>query len=452
MATSIDDARRRHQGNAGTRVPPHNVVAEESLLGAMLLSTDAITAVLEVGLSSADFYKPAHAHVFEAVITLYGRGQPADPVTVAEALSRSEQLEAIGGPATLISLQAGTPAIGNAGRYARIVEEHALLRRLIGAGSAVAELGYSLPDDVTGAVDQAEALVFQVAQHRVSDSVSALRDVLHRQLDRLEELEAGGDHVTGIPTGLVHLDAQLSGLQQSHLIIIGGRPGSGKTALALGMAAHAALHAGARSLIFSLEMSKEEVGQRLLAAEARVNSTAIRDGRLNPAQWDKVNSAIGRLEEAPIFIDDNPTLSTMELRAKARRHQSREGLDLIVVDYLQLMTGNAENRQYEVAEVSRGLKLLARELRVPVVALSQLSRKCEERADKRPMLSDLRDSGGIEQDADAVIFVYRDEMYYPDSSDLGVAEVNLAKQRSGPTGKGKYAFLSHPAFANMAQI
>jgi replicative DNA helicase len=451
MVASSDDVRRRQQASAATRVPPHNVVAEESLLGAMLLSQDAIASALEVGLAADAFYKPAHGHIYDAITTLYGRGDPADPVTVAEHLTRAGQLEVIGGPATLISLQAGTPTIGNAARYARIVEEHALLRRLIRAGGDVVELGYSLPDDVGAAVDLAEATVFGVAQHRVTESGSSLHDILSRQLDQLELLEQqGGNHLTGIPTGYTELDKQLSGLQPSNLIIIGGRPGTGKTALAMGMAAHAATHAGTKVLVFSLEMTEAELGQRLLAAEARVNSAAIRDGKLSVSEWGRINAAVARLAEAPVFIDDNPHLTIMELRAKARRHQSREGLDLVVIDYLQLMTGTGENRQLEVAEVSRGLKLLARELRIPVVALSQLSRNTEQRADKRPMLADLRDSGGIEQDADTVIFVYRDELYYADSPDRGMAEINVAKQRSGPVGMSRLAFLPHPSFVNMA--
>jgi len=454
--TSIDDTRRQHQASAGARVPPHNVVAEESLLGAMLLSQDAIASSLEVGLHADDFYKPAHGHVYDAITTLYGRGEPADPVTVAELLSRTGHLEAIGGPAILITLQAGTPAIGNAARYARIVEEHALLRRLIRAGGDVVELGYSLPDDVGGAVDLAEATVFGVAQHRVTESGSTLRDILSRQLDHLERLEEqGGDHITGLPTGFLDLDRQLSGLQPSNLIVVGGRPGTGKTALGLGMAAHAAAHAGAKVLIFSLEMTEEELGGRLLAAEARVNSADIRDGRLSPGEWVRINAAVGKLSEVPIFIDDNPHLTIMELRAKARRHQSREGLDLVVIDYLQLMSGRAraESRQVEVSEISRSLKILARELQVPVVALSQLSRNLEMRADKRPVLADLRESGSLEQDADVVMFLYRDELYNSDSPQRGTAEVILSKHRNGPTGVTHLAFLEHyTRFANMARV
>lgn len=453
MVQSIEDVRRRHQGSSGVRVPPHNLQAEESLLGAMLLSGDAIAACTEVRLSSEDFYKPAHGHVFAAVSGLYARGVPADPVTVADELRRDGLLEAIGGPATLISLQAGTPSIGNASRYARIVEEHALLRRLIRAGGDVCELGYSLPSDVTEAVDRAEALLFDVAQNRVTQSISPLVDVLSRQLDHLEALAERGQQITGVPTGYMDLDRRLAGLQPSNLVVIGGRPGMGKTSLALGIASHAAMEVGAKVLVFSLEMSERELGQRLLAAEARVDSTRLRNGDLSGNDWTKLSQAVGRLSDAPISIDDNPHLTVMELRAKARRHKSAHGLDLIIIDYLQLMAGRAgaENRTLEVSEVSRGLKLLARELDVPVVALSQLSRGLESRADKRPMLSDLRDSGGIEQDSDVVIFCYRDEFYNAESPDRGTAELIVAKQRNGPTGTSRVAFLNHYArFVNMA--
>lgn len=453
MPNSIDDVRRRSQGSSGTRVVPHNLQAEESLLGAMLLSSEAIAAATEVHLGADDFYKPAYAHVYAAITALYGRGDPADPVTVSEELNREGRLDAIGGPATLITLQAGTPSIGNASRYARIVEEHALLRRLIRAGGDVCELGYSLPSDVTDAVDRAETLLFDVAQHRVTQSISPISDVMSRQLDHLEILAERGAQITGVPTGYVDLDRRLAGLQPSNLIVVGGRPGTGKTSLALGMAAYAAMSAGVKVLVFSLEMSERELGQRLLSAEARVDSTRLRNGDLSSTDWNKLSQAVGRLAAAPISIDDNPQLSVMELRAKARRHKSAHGLDLIIVDYLQLMAGRpgAENRTLEVSEVSRGLKLLARELNVPVVALSQLSRGLESRADKRPMLSDLRDSGGIEQDSDVVMFCYRDELYNRDSPDRGTAELIIAKHRNGPTGTSRLAFLDHYAlFANMA--
>jgi replicative DNA helicase len=405
MVQSLDDARRRNfggQGNRGGagggspgRVPPHNLQAEESLLGAMLLSRDAIAAAVET-CSADDFYKPAHGHVFDAVCSLYAQGEPADPVTVADELRRADLLEAIGGPATLITLQANTPATTNAGRYARIVEEHALLRRLIGVAGEIAEMSYGVPEDVAEAVDRAETLVFEVAERRVTDSLRPLHDLLSESLDRLEALYDKGESITGVPTGFLDLDERLSGLQPSSLVIVGARPSMGKTAMALGMASHAAMHARTPVLFFSLEMSHSEVTQRLLCSEARVDSTRVRNGKLLESDWPKISHAIGRLGEAPLYIDDNPNVTVMEIRAKARRLRSRLGsLGLIVVDYLQLMSGrhSAENRQVEVSEISRGLKILARELEVPVVALSQLSRNLEMRADKRPVLADLRESG-----------------------------------------------------------
>ena len=402
MAQSIEDARRRQppgpgrqQGASVSRVPPHNLQAEESLLGAMLLSRDAIVAAVEVQLSADDFYKPAHGHIFDAITSLYAQGDPADPVTVAESLSRAGVLEGIGGPAILIGLQAGTPSIGNAGRYARIIEEHSLLRRLIRVAGDIAEMGYSVPEDVANAVDEAEAMVFDVAQRRVTDSMANIRDLLSAQLDHLEALFERNQEITGVPTGFIDLDRQLAGLQPSNLVIIGGRPGTGKTSFALGIAANAALEARTPTLIFSLEMSHRELTQRMLCSEARVDATRMRNGKLLESDWPKISHAVGRLGESPIFIDDNPHLTIMEIRAKARRLKSREGLGLIIIDYMQLMSGrsNAENRQVEISEMSRGLKILARELNVPVIALSQLSRNLESRADKRPVLSDLRESG-----------------------------------------------------------
>jgi replicative DNA helicase len=437
------------------RVPPHNLQAEESLLGAMLLSKDAIAAATEA-CSADDFYKPAYGHIFEAIQSLYGHGEPADPVTVADELRRADLLDAIGGPAVLTDLQGSTPAIGNAGHYAHIVEEHALLRRLIGVAGEIAELGYSVPDDVEAAVDSAEAMVFEVAQRRVTDSMSDLRGLLSASLDRLGLLYERGDSITGTATGYHDLDERMSGLQPSALYIVGARPGAGKTSFALGMAAHAAVTSNLPVLFFSLEMSHDEVTQRLLSSEAKVEATRLRNGRLQDADWNKISHAIGRLSEAPLYIDDNPNMTVMEMRAKARRLKSRlGGLSLIVVDYLQLMTGrrSAENRQVEVSEISRGLKILARELEVPVVACSQLSRQLEMRADKRPMLSDLRESGSLEQDADVVMFIYRDELYNAESPDRGVAEVIVAKHRSGPTGTERLAFVDrYTHFANMARV
>ena len=419
----------------------------------MLLSRDAVSVALEQ-CDTADFYKPAHGHVFEAIGALYTRGEPVDPVTVADELRRAGLLDLIGGPEVLIRLQAATPATSNAGRYAHIVNDHALLRRLIGVATDIADMGYDVPENVDEAIDRAESLVFDVGQRRVAETLAPIRDLLAESLDRLEALYDRGEAITGVPTGYSDIDEQLSGLQPSNLVIVGGRPACGKTAFSLGIVAHAAMEAREPVLFFSLEMSHLEITQRLLCAEAKVDSSRMRNGKLHDSDWSKISHAIGRLGEAPIYIDDNPNLTVMDIRAKSRRLKSREGLSLVVIDYLQLMTGrsHAENRQVEVSEISRGLKILARELEVPVIALSQLSRNLEQRADKRPMLADLRESGSLEQDADVVMFLYRDEVYNPESPDRGTAEIIVAKHRNGPTGTARLAFLDHYArFANMAR-
>ncbi len=438
------------------RVPPHDLQAEESLLGAMMLTAEAIAAAAGV-VTASDFYKPAHGHVYDAIHTLYASGQPADSVTVADELRRAGLLEAIGGHAVLAQIMSSTPATTNAGRYARIVEEYALLRRLIGVAGEIAELGYSVPEDVSKALDRAESLVYEVNERRVTDSTQKLSSLLSENLDRLEQLYERGDAITGTPTGYLDLDHLLSGLQPSSLVVVGARPAMGKTSFALGMIAHAALEAVDPKpvLFFSLEMSNLELSQRLLCAEARVDSTRVRNGQLHPDDWQKISRAMGRLGQAPIWIDDNPNLTIMEIRAKARRLKSQIGsLGMIVIDYLQLMTGrsNAENRQVEVSELSRGLKILARELETPVVALSQLSRGLEMRADKRPMLADLRESGSIEQDSDVVMFIFREEIYDAKPENAGQAEIIVAKHRSGPTGVVSLAFLpQYTRFANMAR-
>jgi replicative DNA helicase len=456
MTQALDDVRPRRLQAVSGRVPPHNIEAEESLLGAMLLSRDAIASAVET-CSTEDFYKPAHAHVFGAIYALYQRGEPADPVTVADELRRSNLLEAVGDPSLLLSLQVNTPSTANAQHYARIVEEHALLRRLVIVAGEIAEIGYSVPEDVIEAVDQAEAMVYEVAQHRVSETMSPLRELLGETLDRIERLVDRGEAVTGVPTGYADLDERLAGLQRSNLVVVGARPAMGKTSLALGMVAHAAVHARHPVLLFSLEMSHQELAQRILCSEARVDATRLRNGRLLDSDWPKIADAIGRLGDAPIYIDDNPNATVMDIRAKARRLKAREGLGLVVVDYLQLMSGHgrsrAENRQVEVSEISRGLKVLARELDIPVVALSQLSRNLEMRQDKRPVLADLRESGSIEQDADVVLFIYRDEVYNPESPDRGTAEIIISKHRNGPTGKLDLAFVDHyTRFADMARV
>ncbi|MGH9137315.1 MAG: replicative DNA helicase [Acidimicrobiales bacterium] len=747
-------ARRPGRGAAGlsARIPPHNLEAEESLLGAMLLSRDAIAAATEVGIGADDFYKPAHGHIFDAVRALYSRGDPVDPVTVAEILRRADLLEAVGGAASLVTLQTATPSTTGAARYARIVEEHALLRRLIRVAGEISESAYDVPDDVPGAIDRAESLVYEVAQRRMTDSVATIGSLLNANLDRLEQLYARDEAITGLPTGYGDLDEILAGLQPSNLVVVGARPAMGKaldvetpiptpsgwttmaclnpgdevfdgaggvcrvtyvspvyadrtcyavefddgsvlvadadhqwrmydfpawksrrdgathprvvttqqmldegvrlegrpnwyvplaaietpqadlpvdpyvlgcwladgttstasmtierplrvpatylrgsfkqrlalvqgvmdtdgtineatgvvelclanrelleqlrevacsighkpgpirakvitrpdgretrawrlawtpldpvfrlerkatlqrprtstrrhgrmtrravvairpvpsrpvrcitvdapthtylagesmipthnTAFALGLATHAAVEAQRPVLVFSLEMSQLEVSQRILCAEARVDSSRVRTGRLTEADWAKISHSVGRLADAPIYIDDNANVTVMDIRAKARRLRSQLGdLGAVVVDYVQLMTGrsSAENRQVEVSEISRNLKILAREIETPVVALAQLNRQLEQRADKRPMLSDLRESGSLEQDSDVVLFLYRDEVYNDDSPDRGTAEVIVAKHRNGPVGKVRLAWLDHyTKFANMAKV
>ena len=319
----------------------------------------------------------------------------------------------------------------------------------------IAELGYDLPDDVSKAVDKAEALIFQVAQRRIADTLSPIRDLLSESLDRLEQLYERGESITGVPTGYTDLDQVLSGMQPSNLIVVGARPAMGKTSFALGAATHVALQANKPVLIFSLEMSQIEVSQRIMCSEARVDSTKVRTGKLSQGDWTQISHAVGRLAEAPIFVDDNPNVSVLEIRAKARRLKSATGgLGVVIIDYVQLMTGRtrAENRQVEVSEISRSLKILARELECPVMALAQLNRQLEQRADKRPMLSDLRETGALEQDSDVVVFLYRDEIYNPDTPDRGTAEILVAKHRSGPTGKVRLAWLDrYTKFANMAK-
>lgn len=443
-----------------SRVPPHNLNAEESLLGAMLLSRDAVNAVAEAGVRVEHFYKPAHQHVFDAIRGLLTGGGPVDPVTVADELRRVGLLEEIGGLDFLLQLQNSTPVIGNATRYAKIVVDTAALRRLIGVASEIAEIAYTEPDDVAKALDDAESRVFAVAEERVVDSTRPIKDLLLLASEELEKRFESKVSLTGVPTGFVDLDETLLGLQPSSLVIVGARPAMGKTAFALNIASHVAQVSNLPVLVFSLEMSHTELTMRFLSSEARVDSKKLRTGAISEAEWSRINSAIGRLDNRLLYLDDNASVTVMEIRAKARRLKAKHnGLGLIVIDYLQLMSGNStESRQLEVSEISRNLKILARELDVPVIALSQLSRRLEDRQDKRPQLSDLRESGSLEQDADVVIFLHRPEMFRSekgdaaDNSDKGVAEVIIGKHRAGPTGTIKLVFFGeHTKFENMAR-
>jgi len=440
------------RSRSAERVPPHSLESEESVLGAMLLSESSISDVLDI-LRVDDFYRPAHRFVFQAIVSLFGRGEPSDLTTVTDELRRLGHLEDAGGKAYLFDLVNSVPAASNAAYYARVVEETSLLRRLIEATQDAAALAYESGDDVDSIVDRVEQMVFSVAQRRLGDRFSHIRDLLHEHLEQVEALQLQGTGITGVPTGFVDLDQLTSGLQKSNLAIIAARPSFGKTSMALNIAQSAATNHNVPVAIFSLEMSKLELIQRLVCAEALVDVHKLRTGRLTDNDWSRLANAVGRLADAPIYIDDTEAVTVLEIRAKARRLKQKSGLGLVIVDYLQLMAGprRSENRQQEISEISRSLKILARELDVPVIACSQLSRAVEQRHDKRPMLADLRESGAIEQDSDLVMFIYRDEVYHPDSQDKGTAEVILAKHRNGPVGSVKLTFLpNYTKFADFS--
>jgi replicative DNA helicase len=416
------------------RVPPHNIEAEESVLGSMLLSRDAIAEVLEV-LHEEDFYRPAHRTVFRSVLDLYSHGQAVDPITVAEELRRNGELPDVGGAPFVHTLLSTVPTAANAGYYARIVKEAGILRRLIDVGTRIVQLGYETPQDTERAVDFAESWVYQVAQGRVTEDYQSLREVLTGTLEAIERLHNDSREITGVPTGFSDLDRLTSGLQPSNLIIVAARPAVGKSTLGLDIARNAAVRSSVPTVVFSLEMSKTELVQRLMCAECSVDMQRLRTGRMEDSDWTRLTRSLGRLAEAPLFIDDSAALTMMELRAKCRRLKQRHGLGLVIVDYLQLMQSSkrVESRQQEVSEISRSLKLLAKELAVPVIAISQLSRQTEARSDKKPMLSDLRESGALEQDADMVMFIYREAHYDAESPRKGEADLIVAKHRNGPT-------------------
>jgi replicative DNA helicase len=434
------------------RVPPHNVEAEESVLGSMLLSKNAIAEVLEL-LHEDDFYRPAHRTVFRSVLELYGHGDAVDAVTVQEALRRSGALADVGGAPFLHTLVASVPTAANAGHYARIVKEAGVLRRLIDVGTQIVQLGFETPQDTERAVDIAESLVYQVAQGRVSEDYQSLRDILlSGTLADIEVRLNDRREVTGVPSGFPDLDRVTSGFQSGNLIIIAARPAVGKSTFGLDIARNAAIRGSVSTVIFSLEMSRIELVQRLMCAELTVDMQKLRTGNIIDSEWQRVSRSLGRLADAPLFIDDSSSVTMMEIRAKCRRLKQRHGLGLVVLDYLQLMQSSRrfENRQQEVSDVSRSLKLLAKELDVPVIAISQLSRQPESRSDKKPMLSDLRESGALEQDADVVLFIYREDLYDHDSR-KGEADLILAKHRNGPTDTVTVTFQGqYSRFAPMA--
>ncbi|HOB20776.1 MAG TPA: replicative DNA helicase, partial [Candidatus Atribacteria bacterium] len=416
-------------------IPPHNIEAEQSVLGSMLLDKEAVAAATEV-LQSDDFYVEAHKEIYEAILDIYDSGTPVDLVTVVEALRQRGSLEAVGGGAYISDLSMAVPSTANVRYYIKIVEEKSILRRLISASNEIICDSYEAAEDLDLIIDSAEKKIFDISQRKNTRTFEHVKTILLETYNKIEELTKNKGRIVGLETGFTDFDMRTSGLQPSDLILVAARPSMGKSSFAINIAQYAAVHNKVPVAIFSLEMSKDQLVQRMLSSETNVELQKIRTGNLNEDDWMRLVQAAEPLSQAPIFIDDTPGISAMEIRSKARRLKMEHGLGLIVIDYLQLMSGRgkAESRQQEVSEISRSLKALARELDVPVIALSQLSRAPEARQDHRPMLSDLRESGAIEQDADLVVFLYRDEYYNPETEKKNIAEAIIAKQRNGPTG------------------
>jgi replicative DNA helicase len=440
------------------RTPPQDIPAEQGVLGGMLLSKDAIADVVEV-LRPTDFYRPAHQLVYDAILDLYGRGEPADALTVTNELTRTGQLARVGGAVYLHTLLSTVPTAANAGYYAQIVAERAVLRRLVTAGTRIVQMGYDTASGAGGivgsvddVVDRAQAEIYDVTERRTSEDYVHIESLLQGTMDEIDRISATGGIGTGIPTGFSRLDEITNGLHAGQMITVAGRPGSGKSTLALDFARSAAVKHRKPTVIFSLEMGKLELMMRLFSAEASVPLRNMRSGHMADQDWQRMARRAGELAEAPLYLDDSPNLTMMEIRAKARRLRQRHDLQLIIIDYLQLMTSGkrVESRQQEVSEFSRAIKLLAKELDLPVVALSQLNRGPEQRTDKKPLLADLRESGSIEQDSDLVLLVHREDMYERESPRAGEADIIIAKHRNGPTATIQVAFQGHLSrFADM---
>ncbi|HHW05944.1 MAG TPA: replicative DNA helicase [Clostridia bacterium] len=434
------------------RVPPQNLEAEQSVLGSMLLAKEAIDEVTDL-LSAQDFYRDSHRYIFEAILSLYAKQEPVDLITLAEELKSQGLLEKVGGASYLALLASMVPTAANARYYAQIVAEKSLLRSLISACTSVIQQCYEAGEEAAALLDEAEKLILQVSERRRFDGFTHVKPIILEVIDQLDMLAKHKTGVTGIPT-FEALDRYLSGLHKSDLIICAARPGMGKTAFCLNIAQKAAMKSNIPVAIFSLEMSKDQLTQRLLSAEAMVDQSKLRSGFLTPEDWQRVTLAAAKLAEAPIYIDDTPGITVMEMRAKSRRLKVEKDLGLVIVDYLQLMQSHrrVENRQQEISEISRSLKSLARELDVPVLALSQLSRAVEQSPSKRPALSHLRESGSLEQDADVVLFIHRPDYYDPDSAMRGIAEIIIAKHRHGPTGSVELAFAAeYTRFLDLAK-
>lgn len=424
------------------KLPPQSIESEQSVLGGIIIDNDAIHKVIEL-LRPEDFYKESHQKIYQAMISLYERGEPLDLITLTDEIKRLKVLDKVGGAAYLAQLAESVPTAANILHYARIVKEKSLLRQLISAATEIITDCYKEEQDIEELLDRAEQLIFSISEYRIRPSFYPIREILKETFKVIERLYERKELVTGVPSGFKDLDRLTAGFQPSDLIIVAGRPSMGKTAFCLNIAHYAAVHARVPTAIFSMEMSKEQVAMRMLCAEAKVNASKVRSGFLSEADLQKLTLAASILSDAPIVIDDTPALSVLELRAKARRLKGEMALGLIIIDYLQLMRGrsNAETREKEISEISRSLKALAKELQIPVIAISQLSRRAEDRPGRRPQLADLRESGAIEQDADLILFIYRDEVYNPNTPKKGIAEIIIGKQRNGPTGTVELAYI-----------
>ena len=426
------------------KVPPHSVEAEQSVLGSMLLDKEAILTVLEV-LDPEDFYKEAHMEVFESIINIFNKNEPVDIVTLTDELKKRGTLDAIGGIPYLTSLASSVPITANVKYYAEIVEEKATLRRLIKASEEIIQLGYHSELEIAEVIETAQKNIYDISQNRQQEGFTEIKELLSHTFDRIEELYENKKGITGLTTGFIDLDRKLGGLHGSDLVLVAARPAMGKSAFALNLAHNAALKANASVAVFSLEMSKEQLVLRILAAESMIDLNKLQNGHLNEEEWTKLARSIAMLSKSNIYFDDSAGISVTEMRSKCRRLKMEKGLDLILIDYLQLMQGErrSENRQQEISSISRNLKIMAKELDCPVIALSQLSRAPDARADHRPILSDLRESGAIEQDADLVMFLYRDEYYNQESEKKNIAEVLISKHRHGETGTVELVWLGN---------
>ncbi|HEY9150463.1 MAG: replicative DNA helicase [Gammaproteobacteria bacterium] len=446
MPESLQAATALDLNTESLKVPPHSIQAEQSVLGGLMLENSAWDEVAD-RLTEEDFYRRDHRLIFEAIRTLVDQGSPYDVITLSEWLGKQDSLDAAGGLSYLGTLAKNTPSAANIRAYAEIVREYSVLRQLIGVGTNIANSGY-FPEgrDAKELVDHAEQQVFQIAEQgsHGRNGFVRIKDLLSAAVDKIDELFHRDNPITGVPTGFNDFDELTAGLQNSDLIIVAGRPSMGKTTYAMNIAENAAIREKIPTAVFSMEMPGEQLAMRLMSSLGHIDQHKVRTGKLEDDDWPRLTSAVSILAEAPLFIDDTPALSPTELRARARRLKREHGLGLIVVDYLQLMQtgrGGSDNRTNEISEISRGLKALAKELHVPVIALSQLNRGLEQRPNKRPVMSDLRESGAIEQDADVIVFIYRDEVYNPDSPDKGTAEIIIGKQRNGPIGSVRLTFL-----------